>query len=94
LDGNVKGDIAGESDLGAVAVSGIGSTVLPFVGTTIVVVWVSLFILDELGVDSGGVTPSFSSSGMGGQYVFRTCFSCGLRIGFARKKFIPESRHS
>jgi hypothetical protein len=41
----------------------------------------------------GGVVSS-SSSGIVGQYVFRTCLSAGRRIGFERKKSMPESRHS
>lgn len=43
---------------------------------------------------SGGVFDSASSSGMVGQYVLRTCLSAGRRMGFERKKFMPESRHS
>ena len=35
-----------------------------------------------------------SSSGMVGQYVLRTCLSAGRRMGFERKKSMPESRHS
>jgi len=62
------------------------------------------------GVDaSGGIAPPFgfddscgavgavaspSSSGIGGQYVFKTCFRAGRRIGLDKKKFIPESKHS
>jgi hypothetical protein len=40
----------------------------------------------------GGVVSS--SSGMVGQYVLRTCLSAGRRMGFDRKKSMPESRHS
>jgi hypothetical protein len=41
----------------------------------------------------GGVV-SISSSGIVGQYVLRTCLSAGRRMGFERKKSMPESRHS
>jgi hypothetical protein len=44
-------------------------------------------------LDPGGVVDS-SSSGMGGQYVLRTCLSAGRRMGLERKKSIPESIHS
>jgi hypothetical protein len=40
----------------------------------------------------GGVVSS--SSGIVGQYVLRTCLSAGRRMGFERKKSMPESRHS
>ena len=43
--------------------------------------------------EPGGVV-SDSSSGMVGQYVLRTCLRAGRRIGFERKKSMPESRHS
>lgn len=43
--------------------------------------------------EPGGVV-SDSSSGIVGQYVLRTCFRAGRRIGFERKKSMPESRHS
>ena len=43
--------------------------------------------------EPGGVV-SDSSSGIVGQYVFRTCLRAGRRIGFERKKSMPESRHS
>lgn len=42
----------------------------------------------------GGVVGSSSSSRIVGQYVFSTCLSAGRRIGFDRKKSMPESRHS
>jgi hypothetical protein len=41
----------------------------------------------------GGVV-SNSSSGMVGQYVLSTCLSAGRRMGFERKKSMPDSRHS
>jgi hypothetical protein len=41
----------------------------------------------------GGVV-SDSSSGMVGQYVLSTCLSAGRRMGFERKKSMPDSRHS
>jgi hypothetical protein len=44
-------------------------------------------------LEPGGVVDS-SSSGMGGQYVLRTCLSAGRRMGLERKKSIPESIHS
>ena len=43
---------------------------------------------------AGGVVTSPSSSGMVGQYVFSTCLRAGRRMGFERKKSMPESRHS
>jgi hypothetical protein len=45
-------------------------------------------------LDDGGVFDSVSSSGMVGQYVLRTCLSAGRRMGFERKKSMPDSRHS
>lgn len=35
-----------------------------------------------------------SASGMVAQYLFSTCFSAGLLIGFGKKKSMPESMHS
>jgi hypothetical protein len=49
---------------------------------------------DEDGSLAGGVDASPSSSGMGAQYVFKTCFNAGRLIGLDKKKSIPESRHS
>lgn len=40
----------------------------------------------------GGV--SGSSSGIVWQYVLRTCLRAGRRMGFDKKKSMPESRHS
>jgi hypothetical protein len=50
-----------------------------------------------LGIEApvpGGVVESLSSSGIVGQYVLSTCLSAGRRMGFDRKKSMPESRHS
>jgi hypothetical protein len=44
-------------------------------------------------LEVGGIVDSLSSSGMVGQYVLSTCLSAGRRIGFDRKKSMPESRH-
>jgi hypothetical protein len=43
---------------------------------------------------AGGVVASPSSSGIGGQYVLRTCLSAGRRMGLDKKKSMPDSRHS
>lgn len=45
---------------------------------------------EEVGASCGGGC-SFSSSGMGGQYLLRTCLRAGRRMGFDKKKSIPES---
>jgi hypothetical protein len=45
-------------------------------------------------LDPGGVVLSPSSSGIVGQYVFKTCLRAGRRMGLERKKSMPESRHS
>jgi hypothetical protein len=44
-----------------------------------------------VGLLGGGVVASPSSSGMGGQYLLRTCLRAGRRMGFDKKKSIPES---
>lgn len=84
--GEVVGDIAGES-------SGwrrSRGSVLSFAGL------IPTLCAGPAGFLSiaGGVIPSLSSSGIVGQYVLRTCLSAGRRIGFERKKSMPESRHS
>jgi hypothetical protein len=91
--GEVVGDMAGDSSarrLSLVAVTmvkgaveladGAGFAAAPFAfGAAVAVL--------------GGVV-SESSSGMVGQYVLRTCLRAGRRMGFERKKSMPESRHS
>jgi hypothetical protein len=87
------GDIAGDSSArrlslvpetmvkGAVVFAeGTGFTAAPFVC--------------DLGIALFGGVVSDSSSGIVGQYVLRTCLRAGRRIGFERKKSMPESRHS
>ena len=89
--GDVAGDMAGESSrlwslvVTIVKGAGLGPTVddaggaaLPF----------------ALGLLVFGGVGSSSSSGIGGQYVLSTCFSAGRRMGFDRKKSMPEARHS
>jgi hypothetical protein len=43
---------------------------------------------------AGGVVAASFSSGIGAQYVLRTCFSAGRRMGLDKKKSMPESIHS
>jgi hypothetical protein len=88
--GVVLGDMAGESCGLVVPVESIeNGAVLVFVallGATGCAVCVV--------ADVGGVVDSLSSSGIVGQYVLSTCLSAGRRIGFDKKKSMPESRHS
>lgn len=88
--GDVVGEMAGESSLGSLVATmvkgarpvlfgGTGCDALPLGCAELVV---------------GGVVDSLSSSGIVGQYVLRTCFSAGRRMGLERKKSMPESRHS
>jgi hypothetical protein len=80
--GRVRGETAGEFRLSEVS-------------TTLVVIPEGSecpFIIDvDASAPKGVETDSESSSGMGAQYVFKTCFSAGRRIGFDRKKSMPES---
>jgi hypothetical protein len=91
----VLGDIAGES-------SRLASLVTTMENGAVVLVL--MVLLGAAGcaarplscfaeLDVGGVVDSLSSSGMVGQYVLSTCLSAGRRIGFDRKKSMPESRH-
>lgn len=89
------GDIAGESSacrrslVPAITVTGaVAALTLPNIAGCIALP----FGFDES--VAGGVVASASSSGMVGQYVLSTCLSAGRRIGFDRKKSMPESRHS
>ena len=43
---------------------------------------------------SESLSASSAASGIVAQYRFNTCLSAGLRIGFGKKKFMPESMHS
>jgi hypothetical protein len=47
--------------------------------------------LEDAGPIMGGVVASPSSSGIGGQYLLRTCLRAGRRMGFDKKKSMPES---
>lgn len=40
------------------------------------------------------LSTSSAASGIVAQYRFKTCFRAGLRIGFGRKKSMPDSMHS
>lgn len=89
------GDIAGESSgcrrslVPVMTVTGaVAALVLPNIVAGCIVF---PFSFDE---SAGGVDASGSSSGIVGQYVLSTCLSAGRRIGFDRKKSMPESRHS
>lgn len=84
--GEVVGDMAGESS-GWRRSLGSG---LMFAGFIPIVCAAPAGFLST----AGGVVVSPSSSGIVGQYVLSTCFSAGRRIGFERKKSMPESRHS
>ena len=92
--GCVSGDIAGES-LCSTFVTGDLMTLLLAGGRAcegaVTPPFAFAFACERS--DGGGVV-SPSSSGIGGQYVFSTCFSAGRRIGLDKKKFMPESRHS
>jgi len=92
--GDVLGDIAGESFLAwsfvATIANGAGVAVEGAGGPDFGALPLAFFGKFE----PGGVVDSVSSSGMVGQYVLRTCLRAGRRMGFERKKSIPESRHS
>jgi hypothetical protein len=90
----VLGDIAGESSECRAAL-----VVVTIVKGAVVVLLLEVagcvtFPLDLVGSPAGICGGDSSSSGMGGQYVLRTCFSAGRRIGLERKKSMPDSRHS
>jgi hypothetical protein len=92
--GDVLGEMAGESFcrvLVEIMENGAALTVVLAVllGAAGLAAWPLRAVLDD-----GGVFDSVSSSGMVGQYVLRTCLSAGRRMGFERKKSMPESRHS
>jgi hypothetical protein len=93
--GEVIGDTAGDSSARRFSLVLVADTMVkgavvfaPGAGTT-----TAPFVLGASFAEPGGVV-SESSSGIVGQYVLRTCLRAGRRIGFERKKSMPESRHS
>jgi hypothetical protein len=93
--GDVLGDMAGESSRLAslVATMENGAVVLVLTVFLGAAGWAACPLGGFEALDVGGVVDSLSSSGMVGQYVLSTCLSAGRRIGFDRKKSMPDSRH-
>lgn len=90
--GLVLGLIAGESS-GCLAAALVVVTMVK--GAVVEVEGCVALPLGITGAPGGNcVGDSSSSSGMGGQYVFRTCLRAGRRMGLERKKSMPDSRHS
>lgn len=95
LSGLVRGEMAGDAWLSLVAATTVtGATALLTPASVLDRGCATPPFAFDGSVAGGVVADSPSSSGIGAQYVFKTCLSAGRRMGFDRKKSMPESKHS